>query len=693
VKAKAVLIAPENFDVNPNEKILPKGYMGRILTIDLSEQTFSASTLDPSICNLFFGGRGLGIALLAEHFISLERQGKYANAFKEVDPFSEDNALIFSTSPTTGTGMPSSGRFHVNFKSPLTEGVGSANSGGKWAVALKNAGYDVLRITGKSKTPVYLTISSEKVEFKNAESLTGLNVEEITDRLTRESPKGSRVMTIGEAGRKLCRMASIMNDRGRAMGRGGGGAVLGSKNLLAIVMNPNPARAIEVADPNGLRLNNESGAGYKARLKLDVGKMTRKEQAYGIFSSMGTLGILGMVYNYHELAHNNMRDTRHRIEDIEKIGGEALRNHARTTPPGQSRIESKKGACYNCPIACMRVTQILDEKGKRADSGEGPEFETVALMGANLSIYDLLAITQANYWANRYGIDTMSLGGTIAAFFELYALAKNKKGVNTPQEAALLKDAHSFVEQYGEPEFGCKEVLVPLVHAIGRAEGIGKALAQGSYLFCRQYGHEELSMSVKKMELPTYDPRAAFLQGLCYEMNNRGGCHLENGFTAIRDYCAGYAEWPGDRIEGTAIIAKNAAQNNTAIDIIGACAFASLSLSLDEFALLTNAVTGLNYNAGTLERIAWRTLTLERMFNIFAGFSAADDWLPDRFYTENLEVEGRSLVCDRNAFRQMHREYYQAFGWDRNGNPKEETLRELGLMPILGDKFAELSES
>jgi aldehyde:ferredoxin oxidoreductase len=673
--------------VNPSEKPLPKGYMGRILTINLSEQTYITSPLDPAICSLFFGGRGMGIALLAEHFISLEQQRKYANSFKEVDSFSEDNALIFSTSPTTGTGMPASGRMHVNFKSPLTEGIGSANSGGKWAVALKHAGYDVLRITGKSKDPVYLTISSEKVEFLSAERLTGLNVEEITDLFTREAP-GSRVMTIGEAGRKLCRMASIMNDRGRAFGRGGSGAVFGSKNLLAIVLNAHPAHGIEVADPVGLRLNNERGAGYKARLKLEVGKMTRKEQAYGIFSSMGTLGILGMVYNYNELAHNNMHDTRHRIEDIEKISGEALRNHARTTPPGQSRIESKKGACYNCPIACMRATRILDENGNRLDQGEGPEFETVALLGANLSIYDLLVITQANYWANRYGIDTMSLGGTIAAFFELYALVKNKKEKRTPQEEALLKDIHSFIEQHGEPLFGRKDVLIPLVHAIGRSEGIGKTLAQGSFRFCRQYGHEELSMSIKKMELPTYDPRAAFLQGLCYEMNNRGGCHLQNGFTAIRDYCAGYAEWPGDRIEGSAIIAKNAAQNNTSIDIIGACAFAALSLSLDEFALLINAVTGLSYNAGNLERIAWRTLTLERMFNIRAGFSEQDDWLPDRFYTQCLEVEGRSPVCDRKAFHQMHQEYYQALGWDKDGKPKEETLRELELASILKDTLS-----
>ncbi len=669
---------------------LPGGYMGSILSVNLSKKDFNITPLKKDIADLFFGGRGLGIALLTEHFISLEREGKYKNAFREVDPFSEDNILIFSTSPTTGTGMPTSGRFHVNCKSPLTEGIGSANSGGQWGVAFKTTGYDALQIMGKSETPVYLTISPGKVEFINAELLLNLNVEEITDLLIKESPRGSRVMTIGEAGRKLSRMAAIMNDHGRALGRGGSGAVFGSKNLLAIVVTPGRGQGVRVADEEGLNLKNESSAGFKAMMKLDLGKMTRKEKAYGVLPSMGTLGLLGMVNNFDQLVHNNIRNTEHNIDDIEKISGEALRNHSRIAASEKFHLEVKKKACFNCPIACTRMTKIIDKQGNTVDHGEGPELETVALLGANLSIYDLVAITEANYWANRYGIDTISLGGTISAFLDLYDLVSNKQGEKAAQEEEFLRDIQEFMALHGELRFGRKEILLPLVHAIGKGEGIGRLLAQGSYRFCERYGHKELSMTIKKLEMPAYDPRGAFLQGLCYEMNNRGACHLENGYTAIRDYCAGYAEWPGDRIEGTAIVARNAAFVDTVIDIIGACAFASLSITLDEFASLVNAVTGLNFNMGSLEQIAWRTLTLERTFNILAGFTDENDWLPDRFYNESIEVIDTRQSCERQAFRQMHREYYEAMGWDNKGMPLNATLEELGLSKIVGEKISRI---
>jgi aldehyde:ferredoxin oxidoreductase len=661
--------------------------MGKILTVDLSNRGFKQDLLEFRLIDRVFGGRGLGIALLIDHFVSLQNEGKYKNAFKEVDPLSEDNILVFSTSPATGTGIPAAGRIHVNFKSPLTDGIGSANSGGFWAVSFKKTGHDVLRISGKSKVPIYLNISSKGVEFLDATELSNLNVEQITDRLLQEAPRGARCMTIGEAGRKQSRIAAIMNDRGRAMGRGGGGAVMGSKNLLAVVVFPDKSRTITVATPQSLRLSNEQGAGFKAKMKLDVGKMTRREQNYGILPSMGTLGLLGMVDAFDELVHNNMQDTKHDSGDIAKISGEALRNHSATVDPGEGYIEVRKGACFNCPMRCTRVTKIKDGQGRTVDQGEGPEFETVALLGANLSIYDLVVITEANYWANRYGLDTISLGASIAALFELDSVIRAKDGHNSAKEKQYLKDIRELVAEFGQPRFGRNEILVPLVHAIGKSEGIGKVLAEGSYRFCQRYGHPELSMSVKKLEIPAYDPRAAFLQGLAYEMSNRGGCHLQNGYSAIRSYCAGYAEWPGDRIEGSAVVAKNAALSNTVMDIIGVCTFASVSVSVDELADLINAVTGLSLDADQLQRIAWKTLTLERVFNILAGFSSRDDWLPNRFYEQDIAVEGHAVHCNRRAFEQMHLEYYKAMGWSQKGIPKAETLMTLDIADLLPDSF------
>jgi len=221
------------------------------------------------------------------------------------------------------------------------------------------------------------------------------------------------------------------------------------------------------------------------------------------------------------------------------------------------------------------------------------------------------------------------------------------------------------------------------VHLIGKAEGIGRRMAKGSYRFCQRYGHAALSMTVKKLELPAYDPRSSFSQALCYEMNNRGGCHLEGGYTAPHAYCAGYAEWPANRLEGTPLIAKNAALKNTALDVMGACAYGSFSINLDEYAALMSAVTGLEYNSGTLKELAHRVITLERAFNALCGLTAGDDWLPDRFFSKTIQVMGAGAVCPRKAFQKMHHEYYDSLGWDSEGRPTEETLKDLELVGMV----------
>ncbi len=666
-----------------NTTHLPKGYMGKVLAVDLSRQTYRTEPLASDLAARFLGGRGLGIAFLFQHFSGLEQNGRYKNAFAEVDPLSPDNPLIITTAPTTGTKMPTSGRFHANFKSPLTGGVGSADSGGYWGVVFKKTGYDVLYITGKADRPTYLVISSSGVEFQPADRFREANTEDTTDALVAELPRGARVLTIGQAGKLGAYFASVSNDKGRARDAAAVEPCLAQKNLYAIAVVPDRSRAIEVADEESLNFKNESGAAFKAKIKLEVGKFSRKEEHYGSLSSMGSLCLCGMVNNYGQLVHKNMQDTSHKPEDIHHITGEALRRHAINAKPGETKITVKKGTCYSCPILCKRKTQLFDGEDHLIDEGEGPEFETVALLGANLSIYNLPVIVQANYWANRYGVDTISLGGTIAAFIELYELVTSKGAAKSPQEQQLVEDTQEFVTQYGEPAFGKADILLPLVHEIGHLRGIGRYLALGSYRFCERYGHPELSMTVKKQEIPAYDPRTSFTQALGYEMSNRGACHLEGGYTAAKDYCAGYAEWPGDRIEGSALISKNAAFANTTVDIIGACVYSSFSITLDEHALLVNAVTGLHYNAGLLQKIAWRTLTLERLFNIRCGFTKDDDWLPERFFEKPVDTGERTAVCNRHAFEQMHQEYYQALGWDDQGIPTQETLTKLDLQDFV----------
>jgi len=661
---------------------LPSGYMGKVLHIDLTAKTFKRESLDPRIAELFFGGRGLGVYYLFRHFSKLNDTGAYKNAFKEVDPLSPDNVVVIGTSPATGTRMPTSGRMHMNFKSPMTGAYGSTNGGGRFGVDLKKTGHDVVIITGRSETPVYPIIRSRGVEFLMEGNLHHLDTIETRKAIKEKFSSKAQVLAIGMGGKKLVRFATVLSDTGKALGRGGGGAVWGSKNLYALTVIPDPGITIQAVNQAAFKQKNKSVT-HRVRLKLDAGKFTKKESSYGILPSMGSLGVMGMVNNFHQLIHNNMRDTAHRKEDVEKIDGEALRNHFRNAKPGEKKILVKKGACFNCPIACKRNTVLLDENNRVIDTGEGPEFESATLLGANLSIYDLPTIVQANALANRYGLDTISMGATIASFFELYGTIKNRKDPES-RESQLLADMGDFKADHGEPDFGKGELLLPLIHLIGKRDGIGKHLAEGSLRFCSRYGHSELSMSVKGLELPAYDPRTSFTQALSYEMSHRGGCHLEGGYTAPQAYCAGYGEWPGQRIEGTPLISKNAGLKNTVLDIIGACAYGSFSLGLDEYAGMVNAVTGQNHNSGTLDMLAHRTLTLERLYNGLCGLTDADDWLPERFYTESLHTDEGDFICDRKAFEKMHEEYYASMGWDVTGKPTKDILDKLEISQIIG---------
>ena len=664
---------------------LPFGTMGRVLEVDLTEHTARTHPLDERLFAHFLGGRGLGTALLVDRLLRL--RGRYPNPFRDVDPLSPDNPLIISTSPANGTTVPTSARFHANFKSPLTGGIGSTNSGGRWGVDFKRTGHDALVVTGRSADPVVLFIDAAGVRFDPPPEADRDDVEAVTGALEARYGRGVRVMTVGAAGRRLARIAAIMNDKGRALGRGGGGAVFGSKNLAAIVVAG--SATVESASPEGLRPTNVAGSVYKAHAKLRVGKLTKPPEQFGILPSMGTAGLLGMLSQYDELIHCNFRDTTHDPARIERIGGEALADHP--------AIKVKRRACHQCPIGCTRETELLDEAGAVVDHGEGPEFETVAMFGSDLDIYDLEPITEANYLCNRFGLDTISAGGTIAALMEIYGLARAKPAeARTAGERMLMADVLEFATACGAagaglsedgpfaPAFGNARALLPLVRAMALGDGgLGRALASGSRRLAERYGHPASAMAVKGMEIPAYDPRVTWTQALSYMMTARGGCHLQGGYSAPIAFCAGYGEFPGLKSEGAALVARNFAYQNTAFDVMGVCAFAGFSITLDEYANMLNDVTGLALKASDLETVSRRVLTLERLFNMLCGFTPGDDWLPERFYRDPIAVEEGAAVCPEDDFRAMRAEYYESLGWDERGVPRAGALRELGLDQVI----------
>ncbi len=651
---------------------LPEGYMGKILEVDLTANSSRVYPTPERMASDYIGGRGLGTALLIEKLLSY--RDRYANPVGEIDPLSQDNVLVFATSPMNGTSVPTCARYHAEFKSPLTGGIGSSDSGGRWGVEFKRTGYDALVITGRASEQVVLYIDEDGARFDEPPDVDANDVDAITDALVGRYGRKAKVLTVGAAGRKLSPIAAMINDRGRALGRGGGGAVFGSKNLFAIVVSG--TRKVETANPDGLKPGNIGGSVFKAIAKLKMGKLTKPPEQFGILSNMGTNGLMGMLAQYDELIHRNFQDNCHDPDELAKVRGEAFLDHA--------TVKVKRRACFNCPIGCTRATFIADKNGNAIESGEGPEFETVAMLGANLDIYDLEIITRANYLCNRYGFDTISIGSTIAALMEIFEIANSRKTAERSDgERKLLDDVGDFVKLHGPTSFGNADCLIPLIEAAAKVEGIGARVAMGAKRLAEYYGHPEVAMTVKGMELPAYDPRATWTQALSYMLTPRGGCHLQGGYSAPIAFCAGYGEFPGTKSEGAALVGRNASYHNCAYDILGVCAFAGFSVTLDEFANMFDDVTGLDYKASDLEKAARRTLTLEKLFNTLCGFGIDGDWLPERFFVEPIIVEGEEKICGRDEFARMRTEYYESLGWDESGIPTHRSIVELGIDELL----------
>ncbi len=593
-------------------------YYGKLLRINLTEEKISVEDVDEELYMNFIGGRGIGAKILL-------------NELKpKIDPLSEDNKLIFATGPLTGSAVPMSGRCSLTSKSPLTNTVFDSNSGGYFGAELKKTGFDIVIIEGKAEKPVYIKIENENVEIKSAENLWGRSTSETTDALS----KYGKVACIGLAGENLVRFANIINDGGRAFGRGGLGAVMGSKNLKAVVVrgNKKPKIANEYA------------------FKKYVGELREilKHPALEAVRLYGTADLVNIVNKFGALPIKNFQYTF--TEMAEKISGERL----------AKELLKKRYGCYACPVQCGRITSV---NGMEI---HGPEFESIWSLGANLEIFDLKAITMANHLCNELGIDTISMGGVIAFAMEAY-----EKG---------------FIDE--EIKWGDKEKVLELIKKTAERQGIGNLLAEGVARLSKEL-NADFAMHIKGLEMPAYDPRALRAMPLAYATSNRGACHLR-AYT-ISQEVLGLPRFIPKEFEIAGYV-KKLQDIFAALDSLIVCklttfaTFKTLNLEAEIYAKLLTSATGIYFSEEELLRAGERIYNIERYFNNREGIARDHDLLPRRFFEPIPSGVAKGRIVEN--FERLLDAYYLARMWSFSGEVSEKKLMELKI--IKEEKFPKL---
>lgn len=597
---------------------MANAYTGKMLRINLTTTSICVEDTNIEDAFKFIGGRGLGTKILLDENVA------------GVEPLSADNKLIYLSGPMTSTASPTSGRYMVVTKSPLTGMIASSNSGGIWGAMLKYAGWDGIIVEGASPKPVYINIEDDKVEILPADAYVGMLAEACDDAFKEVHPKSS-VLCIGPAGENQSLLACIMNDKDRAAGRSGVGAVMGSKMLKAITVSAS-RRSVAVANSDELKVAN------KACLKI-----LRENGVTGTgLPTYGTAVLVNIINSVGSMPTRNWQSSY--FPEAENISGEVL----------TEKHIVRQGYCHRCPIGCGR---IIERNGKQVG---GPEYEPIWAYGASCGTDDLNAINEGNFLCNEYGLDAISTPCTIAAAMELYSVG-------------AIKDE----ECDGIPlKFGSTEAIVEWTRRMGEGKlPLAKLMADGSHRLCAHYGHPEFSMSVKKQELPAYDARGIQGIGLTYATSNRGGCHVR-GYTIAPEVLGAPQQIDRTEIGDKAFWVKIFQDLTAVIDSMGLCLFSSFALGAPEYASLLNAATGTNYTPEELIGVGERIYNIERLFNKAAGMKAEDDTLPKRLINEPIpDGPSKGMV---SRIEEMLPLYYQERGWIA-AFPTVETLERLGL--------------
>jgi aldehyde:ferredoxin oxidoreductase len=595
------------------------GFHGRLLHIDLNNGRSSYRELAEPRLRSCLGGIGLGASLLHD----------YAPA--RVDPFSPANPLIFTSAPLVGTGLTTTAKFAVVTKSPLTGFIADSLSSSHFALELKRLGIDALVISGQAASMVYAFIDGGRVEIREAEHLRGKSPSETEASIRSDSGcSAAWVAAIGKAGEKRVRFATISNE-GRHAGRGGVGAVMGSKNLKAVALCGN--HETSVAHPR------EVEAIARSLRQRSLGSVTDK------YRSIGTVANLAVFNRLGTLPTRNFQQAT--FEDGETLSGEALTENS----------FSRRHGCASCTIQCERLFKSLSGEEQRL------EYETLFALGPLCGVNDPEYVLQAARLCDLYGIDSISTGGTLA-----WAIETGEKG--------LLPEARKLGLRFGHGEG-----LLAGIQAIAAREGIGALLAEGSKRAALATGQDSLSwaMHVKGLELPGYEPRSLKTMALGLAVSPRGACHNRSGAYEA-DFSGAVDRFRGDSARGALVAASE--DFSAVLDSLIVCKFLRKCFNdfYSEAAELLNQVTGWDCTGAELQRAGERIHTLKKLFNIREGWRPEDDWLPERLLSEALPGGvARGVTLTPDELRDMLRGYYRARQWDDNGFISKEKLRELGI--------------
>lgn len=601
---------------------------GKILRIDLTSESFKEEEIEEETRRKFLGGRGLGTKIL------------YDELPAGTDPFSAENIVVIAVGPLTGTKTPSSGRHVVVSKSPATGGVTFTSSGGTWAAELRKIGYDAIVIKGKADKPTYLWINDGNVEFRDAGKYWGKLVSETDDGIRAETEEEAKVLQIGIGGEKKSCMAAVINEKYRAAGRTGLGAVLGSKNLKAIALKG--TKEAEVANSVAM-----SRAADRALKKIAESDVTKEG---GALYSYGT-AVLTNIINASGLYPTRNFQTGV-FKDAEKISGETM----------AETILEKRTACHECPMECGRWIKI--DKGRyKGIEGESLEYETSWAFGGQCGVSDLGALAKVNHLCNEYGLDTISVGNTIGFAMELF-----EKGIITKKDVGF------------KLKFGDDKAMVSMTELIAKREGFGDVLADGTRKAAEKMGKgsEYYAMQVKGLEFPAYDSRGAMGIGLNFATANRGACHVSGYTIAAEIVGAPMKVDPFDAGEEKVDLTILFQDFTAAIDSAVNCLFLSFAVGAEEWADMIAGAAGWDgYGVEEFLKTGERIFALERMFNKREGFGRKDDTLPERFLKEPMpEGPAKGKV---HPLEDMLKVYYEKRGYDENGHPTEDKLKELGL--------------